>query len=63
MAAKLAADSDRGRRLILELAGVPVGEMNYRTAVERTAEIGIKICDPGSRGQGHGTAYLRMLIS
>lgn len=54
---------DSGRRLITELAGVPIGEMNYRNIGSHTAEIGIKICDFSLHDQGLGKKLLRMLIS
>ncbi|MDT3428655.1 RimJ/RimL family protein N-acetyltransferase [Paenibacillus forsythiae] len=60
---KLKTDSDRGRRLILEIDHVPVGEMNYRTVEENVAEIGIKICDFSQQEKGFGTTFLTMLIS
>lgn len=48
--------------LILEIDGEAVGEMNYRTAAEGTAEIGIKICKPDRQEKGFGTHFLEMLI-
>lgn len=64
IAQSLGEDSDKsGRRLILEADGIPVGEMNYRSKGEKTAEIGIKICETGSQGKGYGTLFLKMLIS
>jgi RimJ/RimL family protein N-acetyltransferase len=62
IAASLKQDTDLHRRLILELEGVAIGEMNYRTTAERTAEIGIKICDASQQDRGHGTTFIRMLI-
>lgn len=60
----LAADSDDTyRRLIAEVGHVPVGEMSYRNTGDRTAEIGIKICDVSQQGKGYGTLFLKMLIS
>jgi RimJ/RimL family protein N-acetyltransferase len=59
----MAGDSDDTHRLlILELDGVPVGEMNYRNLGNGVAVIGIKICEADRRGKGHGTRLLRMLI-
>ena len=58
----LRGDNDRSRRCIIELDGTPVGEMNYRDKGERTAEIGIKICDASQRERGHGTKLLTMFI-
>lgn len=60
--ALLAQDNNQNRRLILELAGQPVGEMNYRTVAEKVAEIGIKICVADRQNQGLGPHYLRMLL-
>lgn len=58
----LTQDNNQNRRLILELAGQPVGEMNYRTVAEKVAEIGIKICVADRQNQGLGPYYLRMLL-
>ncbi|MCL2301319.1 MAG: GNAT family N-acetyltransferase [Firmicutes bacterium] len=59
----LKKDSDEAcRRLIIELDGRPIGEMNYRRKDGRTAEIGIKICDFGEQDKGYGSTLLRMLI-
>ncbi len=62
VARQLAGDSPRGRRLILEVNGNPVGEANYRTVADSTAEIGIKICDASYQNRGKGTRFLRLLI-
>ena len=52
---KIAQDSDeKGRRLIIEYGGRPVGEMNYRNMGGRTAEIGIIICESDHRNRGLG---------
>ncbi|HAS73409.1 MAG TPA: hypothetical protein DCS67_04635 [Clostridiales bacterium UBA8960] len=60
---KLSHDSDeKYRRLIIEVDGVPVGEMSCHNISESTAEIGIKICVADQREKGHGTLFLRMLI-
>lgn len=40
----LESDTDSSRRCIIELDGVPIGEMNYRDIGGKTAQIGIKIC-------------------
>jgi RimJ/RimL family protein N-acetyltransferase len=59
----LAGDSDEThRRHIIELDGRPVGEMNYRNKGDRTAEIGIKICEATARDKGYGTTFLYMFI-
>lgn len=60
----LRADADDTcRRLILEVDGIPVGEMSYRNKGKKTAEIGIKICEVSQQGKGYGTLFLMMLIS
>lgn len=60
----LKADTDDNRRLILEIDGVPAGEMSYRTiaVAESVAEIGIKICHFDQQEKGFGTIFLTMLI-
>lgn len=60
---KLEKNNDLNRRLILEISAVPVGEMNYRTAENNVAEIGIKICDFSQQDKGYGTIFLTMLIN
>ena len=50
------------RRLIIELDNNPIGEMSYHTPKEKTAEIGIKICDANQQNNGYGTEYLKMLM-
>ena len=63
IAESLAKDTDEThRRLIIEIAGKPVGEMNYRNKGDGTAEIGIKICDFSKQEKGHGSKLLSMLI-
>ena len=60
---QLARGSDeRGRVLILELAGRPIGEMSWSRAEERTAEIGIKICERDCQEKGLGRVALSLLI-
>lgn len=62
IARSLARDSDAlGRRLILEVDRVPVGEMNYRDK-GGAAEIGIKICDAVFQDRGYGKIFLSLLI-
>ncbi|HEX3023017.1 MAG TPA: GNAT family protein [Lachnospiraceae bacterium] len=59
----LARDNDSsGRRLILEVDGIAVGEMNYSNIGNQTAEIGIKICNPEYQEKGYGKHFLRMII-
>ncbi len=43
---QLQGNNEDNKRLILEHAGEPIGEMCYRTISEKVAEIGIKICVP-----------------
>ena len=60
----LSRDSDQTcRRLIVELDKKPIGEMNYCNKGEKTAQIGIKICDFSLHNKGLGTKSLVMLIS
>lgn len=54
---------DASYLLILELDGLPVGEMNYRDKGLFVAEIGIKICASGKQEKGFGTLFLKMLIA
>ena len=61
---ELSSDSDDTyRRLIIEVSNIPVGEMSYRNKGNSVAEIGIKICDFSKQEKGHGTLFLKMLIS
>lgn len=61
---ELSTDSDNTyRRLIIEVSNTPVGEMSYRNKGNRIVEIGIKICDFSKQEKGHGTLFLKMLIS
>ncbi len=63
IAASLETDTDEThRRLMIEVDGVPVGEMNYRDVGNKTAELGIKICDFTMQEKGYGTKLLSMLI-
>ena len=59
----LANDTDeKCRRHVFELAGRPIGEMNYRNKGFGVAEIGIKICDFSVQEKGLGTTLLSMFI-
>lgn len=59
----LANDSDTSRRrLILLLEDRPIGEMCYRNEGNRTADIGIKICEKACQEKGIGRIALSMLI-
>ena len=49
--------------LILEEAGKPIGEANYRIVDDKVAEIGIKICETDCQNRGLGRIILSMLIS
>lgn len=61
---ELSTDSDNTyRRLIIEIDDIPVGEMSRRNKGNGVAEIGIKICDFEKQEKGHGTLFLKMLIS
>jgi RimJ/RimL family protein N-acetyltransferase len=63
IALEVASDTDdKGRRLILEIDSLPVGEMNYRNKGNNVAEIGIKICDAEKQEKGFGSRFLKMLI-
>lgn len=57
----LAGDTDEDRRHIIELKGVPIGEMNYRKK-GGAAELGIKICDFSQQEKGYGTKLLTVFI-
>lgn len=59
----LLTDTDYNRRLIVEVNGIPAGEMNYRTIAEGTAELGIKICNSSQQNKGLGTLSLTLLIN
>lgn len=63
IAAGISTDSDETRRrMVIELEGSPIGEMNYSNEGNHTAEIGIKICDSSKQEKGYGTRILIMLI-
>jgi len=75
VAAQLTSGVNVGNyRHIIEISGIPVGEMNYRTGDsvtvinanrtdEKTAEMGIKICNPNYQNRGYGTTILKMFIN
>lgn len=74
VAAQLSGDADGvHRRIIIELAGRPIGEMNYRDMTNDpdwntdpacpTAIIGIKICDFSCQEKGLGRRALSLLIA
>ena len=61
---QIASDTDETKRLlIIEYRSVRIGEMSYRNLGNRTAEIGIKICEPAYQEQGLGRVILSLLIS
>jgi len=61
---QLSTDSDDTyRRLMIEVDNSPAGEMSYRNVGQQTEEIGVKICDASRQNKGHGTLFLKMLIS
>lgn len=62
IAASLETGTEKNR-MIIEVNGVPIGEMNYRNLGNKTAELGIKICDFTMQEKGYGTTFLSMLIS
>lgn len=63
IAEKIRTDADIvHRRMIIELAGTPIGETNYCQLSEGVAEIGIKICDFSKQNKGYGKIILSMLI-
>lgn len=49
------------RLFIIEIFGIPRGEMNYRVR-EKNVEIGIKICDSEFQNRGYGKRLLSMMI-
>lgn len=64
IAASIKADTDdTRRRLIIEIAQTPIGEMSYGNMGNGTAGIGIKICDFSLHDKGYGKKLLSMLIS
>lgn len=61
---KIKAESnDAKRRLIIEIDGIPAGEMNYTTLEDGVVEIGIKICDFSKQDKGYGKILLSMMIN
>ena len=60
---EIAGDSDEGRRrLVVEYQGRLIGEMSFTLFQNRTADIGIKICEKDYQNRGLGRQLLRMLI-
>lgn len=63
IAEDLKRDSDiKGRRLIIENDGIPIGEMSYGNKGDNIAEIGIKICDFSKQEKGFGKILLSLFI-
>ena len=58
---KVAEDIGTGA-LIIEGAGKPIGEANYRIVDDKVAEIGIKICVFDCQNRGIGKIVLSLLI-
>jgi RimJ/RimL family protein N-acetyltransferase len=60
---QISTDTDETRRLlIIEIASIPVGEMNFKNKGNGSVEIGIKVCEIDYLGKGYGTRFLKMLI-
>ena len=53
---------DKRRRLVISFQNKLIGETSYRIREDKTAEIGIKICDPSYQDRGLGRILLSMLI-
>ncbi|MBQ8251256.1 MAG: GNAT family N-acetyltransferase [Alphaproteobacteria bacterium] len=56
-------NSENRCQYILDIDGVPVGEMHYRKKEDICAEIGIKICDKKLHNKGMGKKALSLLIN
>lgn len=60
---QIAGESDeKGRGHIIVYEGQPIGEMNYRNLGNKTAEMGIKICNPDFQEKGLGRIILSLFI-
>lgn len=60
---QIANDSDTTqRRLIIEYDAHPIGEMSFYNRGERTAEIGIKICEFRYQEKGLGRCILSLFL-
>lgn len=62
IADNLRLDNEQHRRLMVLLSERPIGEMCYRMVDDKTAEIGIKICDFSQQNKGYGKILLSLLI-
>ena len=64
VAANIAANNEKRRLFIIEHHSQPVGEMSYHITKDsdKTAEIGIKICDFALHEKGPGTTLLTIFI-
>lgn len=51
------------QRCVIEIDGVLVGEMSFGFPEEKTAGIGIKICETAYQNQGYGSKLIWMLIT
>ena len=59
----LGETDDTMRRFIIEIDGVPAGEMNYKNKGNNVSEIGIKICDFNQHGKGYGSRLLKIFVN
>ena len=57
-----ARTDDTFQVLIMEVGGLPIGEMNYRLLDDETASIGIKVGELDWQGRGYGLAFSRLLV-
>ena len=60
IADNLRLDNEQHRRLMVLLSERPIGEMCYRMVDDKTAEIGIKICDFSQQNKGYGKILLSL---
>ena len=52
--------NNNSNRHIIIYKNIPIGEMNYCEAGEKTCEIGIKICDFSMQNKGLGKICINM---
>ena len=55
--------NNNSNRHIIIYKNIPIGEMNYCEAGEKTCEIGIKICDFSMQNKGLGKIILSLFIT
>lgn len=55
-------NSHKEKRFLILVSGRPIGEMHYRFTQEKTAVIGIKICNSDFRKKGFGTTAIGQLL-